>query len=111
MFLQKYKGLILGIVGAVLGVISFVYLKDLDYIYKTGLKLLSVTLIVIGWGIACDSTRFYKKRIIMYRCYYSLFIQSLISEHFLCKEEGKVLYEKNEKCNVAIVMFLMFKWL
>ncbi|EMY5506100.1 hypothetical protein COM04_26535 [Bacillus wiedmannii] len=61
MFLQKYKGLILGIVGAVLGVISFVYLKDLDYIYKTGLKLLSVTLIVIGWVIACDSTRFYKK--------------------------------------------------
>ncbi|EJS68070.1 hypothetical protein ICU_02667 [Bacillus cereus BAG2X1-1] len=32
MFLQKYKGLNLGIVGAVIGVISWVYLKDLDYI-------------------------------------------------------------------------------
>ena len=32
MFLQKYKGLIIGIIGAVMGVISFVYLKDLDYI-------------------------------------------------------------------------------
>ncbi|HGE5782852.1 MULTISPECIES: hypothetical protein [Bacillus] len=62
MFLQKYKGLILGIVGAVLGVISFVYLKDLDYIYKTCLKLFSVTLIIIGWGIASDSNHYYKKR-------------------------------------------------
>ncbi|WP_142330121.1 hypothetical protein [Bacillus pseudomycoides] len=71
MFLQKYKGLILGIVGAVIGVISFVYLKDLDYIYKTCLKLFSVTLIIIGWVIACDSNHFYKKRrIITYRCYF-----------------------------------------
>lgn len=32
MFIQNYKGLMLGVVGAVLGVISFVYFKDLDYI-------------------------------------------------------------------------------
>ncbi|MEM5602816.1 hypothetical protein AAHB52_29080 [Bacillus toyonensis] len=72
MFLQKYKGLILGIVGAVIGVISWVYLKDLDYIYRACLKLFSVTLIIIGWVIACNSNHFYKKRrIITYRCYYS----------------------------------------
>ncbi|MED0988312.1 hypothetical protein [Bacillus nitratireducens] len=62
MFLQKYKGLILGIVGAVIGVISFVYLKDLDYIYRACLKLFSITLIIIGWVIACNSNHFYKKK-------------------------------------------------
>ena len=62
MFLQKYKGLIIGIIGAVMGVISFVYLKDLDYIYKTCLKLFSVTLIVIGWVITSNSDYFYKKK-------------------------------------------------
>ncbi|MBG9687610.1 hypothetical protein QRE62_00910 (plasmid) [Bacillus mycoides] len=62
MFLQKYKGLILGIVGAVICVISFVYLKDLDYIYKACLKLFSITLIIIGWVIVCDSDHFYKKK-------------------------------------------------
>ncbi|EOP55834.1 hypothetical protein KOY_00705 [Bacillus cereus VDM021] len=32
MFFQKYKGLILGIVGAVILALSVIYLKDLDYI-------------------------------------------------------------------------------
>lgn len=62
MFLQKYKGLILGIVGAVIGGISWVYLKDLDYIYRACLKLFSVTLIIIGWVNACNSNHFYKKK-------------------------------------------------
>ncbi|MBE7122172.1 hypothetical protein [Bacillus cereus] len=74
MFLQKYKGLILGIVGAVICILSFLYLKDLDYIYRACLKLFSITLIIIGWVIACNSNHFYKKRrIITYRCYYSPF--------------------------------------
>ncbi|PEU19238.1 MULTISPECIES: hypothetical protein [unclassified Bacillus (in: firmicutes)] len=62
MFLQKYKGLILGIVGVVIEVISFVYLKDLDYMYLTCLKLFSAILILIGWVISCDSNPLYKKK-------------------------------------------------
>ncbi|MEM5635469.1 hypothetical protein AAHH71_30960 [Bacillus toyonensis] len=75
MFLQKYKGLIIGIIGAVIGVISFVYLKDLDYIYKTCLKVFSVTLIVIGWVITSNSDYFYKKRrVVTDKCHYSPFL-------------------------------------
>ncbi|PGT89893.1 hypothetical protein [Bacillus thuringiensis] len=62
MFLQKYKGLILGIVGAVILALSVIYLKDLDYIYRACLKLFSLTLIIIGWVIASDSNHFYKKK-------------------------------------------------
>ncbi|MDM5152624.1 hypothetical protein QUF88_01220 [Bacillus sp. DX1.1] len=72
MFIQKYKGLILGIVGAVILALSVIYLKDLDYIYRACIKIFSLTLIIIGWVIACNSNHFYKKRrIITYRCYYS----------------------------------------
>lgn len=62
MFLQKYKGLILGIVGAVIFSLSVSYLKDLDYIYMACLKLFSITLVIIGWGIVDDSDHFYKKK-------------------------------------------------
>ncbi|MFJ8456061.1 hypothetical protein [Bacillus paramycoides] len=62
MFLQKYKGLIIGIIGAVIGVLSFFYLKDLDYVYRLGLRLFSITLITIGWIIVENSNHFYKKR-------------------------------------------------
>ncbi|PGB76526.1 hypothetical protein COM13_28675 [Bacillus pseudomycoides] len=62
MFLQKYKGLILGIIGAVIYVLSVLYLRDLDYIYKTCIKLFSAILIIIGWVIACESKPFYKKK-------------------------------------------------
>ncbi|MED2184294.1 hypothetical protein [Bacillus wiedmannii] len=72
MFLQKYKGLIIGVIGAVIGILSFFYLKDLDYMYRLGLRLFSITLITIGWIIVENSNHFYKKRImVMYRCYYS----------------------------------------
>lgn len=62
MFLQKYKGLILGIVGAVIYILSVFYLTDLDYMYKTCIKLFSAILIIIGWVIACESNSFYKKK-------------------------------------------------
>ncbi|WP_261782818.1 hypothetical protein [Bacillus sp. 6YEL31] len=62
MFLQKYKGLIIGIIGAVIGILSFFYLKDLDYMYRLGLRLFSITLITIGWIIVENSNRFYKKK-------------------------------------------------
>ncbi|PGE58426.1 hypothetical protein [Bacillus toyonensis] len=62
MFLQKYKGLIIGIIGAVIGILSFFYLKDLDYMYRLGLRLFSITLITIGWIIAENSNHFYKKK-------------------------------------------------
>ena len=62
MFLQKYKGLILGIVGAVILALSVIYLKDLDYTYKACIKMFSLTLIIIGWVIACNSNHFYKKK-------------------------------------------------
>ncbi len=61
MFLQKYKGLIIGIIGAVIGILSFFYLKDLDYVYRLGLRLFSITLITIGWIIVENSNHFYKK--------------------------------------------------
>ncbi|PQZ47925.1 hypothetical protein CQZ94_28450 [Bacillus sp. MYb209] len=62
MFLKKYKGLILGIVGAVIFSLSVIYLKDLDYIYRACLKLFSITLVIIGWCIVDDSDHFYKKK-------------------------------------------------
>lgn len=62
MFLQKYKGLIIGLIGAVIGILSFFYLKDLDYMYRLGLRLFSITLITIGWIIVENSNHFYKNK-------------------------------------------------
>ncbi|SDD51597.1 hypothetical protein SAMN04487767_106293, partial [Bacillus wiedmannii] len=41
---------------------SFFYLKDLDYMYRLGLRLFSITLITIGWIIVENSNHFYKKK-------------------------------------------------
>jgi hypothetical protein len=60
MFFQKYKGLIIGIIGGIMTVISFLYFQDLDFIYRTGLKIFSVSLIVIG-GIIVENSNHYDK--------------------------------------------------
>ncbi|ENQ3080397.1 hypothetical protein ACEOWG_003689 [Bacillus cereus] len=62
MFFQKYKGLILAIAGAVIYIVTTLYLKDLEYVYRVCIKISAGIMIVVGGIIVEDSNRFYKKK-------------------------------------------------
>ncbi|WP_242217693.1 hypothetical protein [Bacillus cereus group sp. BfR-BA-01380] len=62
MFFQKYKGSILAIVGAVIYMITTLYFKDLEYVYRVCIKILAGIMIIIGGIMIEESNRFYKKQ-------------------------------------------------
>lgn len=62
MFFQKYKGLILAIAGAVIYIVTTLYFKDLEYVYKICIKISAVIMIIVGGIIVEDANRFYKKQ-------------------------------------------------
>ncbi|HDX9579205.1 TPA: hypothetical protein ROX88_002779 [Bacillus pseudomycoides] len=62
MFFQKYKGSILAIVGAVIYMVTTLYFKDLEYVYRVCIKISAVIMIIIGGIMIGESNRFYKKQ-------------------------------------------------
>ncbi|MEH7461676.1 hypothetical protein V7166_06075 [Bacillus thuringiensis] len=62
MFFQKYKGLILAIAGAVIYIVTTLYFKDLEYVYKICIKISAGIMIIVGGIIVEDANRFYKKQ-------------------------------------------------
>ncbi|WP_020060287.1 hypothetical protein [Bacillus sp. 123MFChir2] len=62
MFFQKYKGLILTIVGAVIYMVTTLYFKDLEYVYRVCIKIFAAIMIIVGAIMIEDSNRFYKKQ-------------------------------------------------
>ncbi|WP_459501802.1 hypothetical protein [Bacillus sp. C1] len=61
MFLKKYNGLLLAIVGAAIAVFAVLYLQHLPYIYKLCIKIFAALLVMIGWTIASETKHSYKK--------------------------------------------------
>lgn len=62
MFFQKYKGLILAIAGAVIYMVTTLYFKDLEYVYRVCIKISAGVMIIIGGIMIEGSNRFYKKQ-------------------------------------------------
>lgn len=62
MFFQKYKGLILAIAGAVIYMVTTLYFKDLEYVYRVCIKISAGIMIIIGGIMIEGSNRFYKKQ-------------------------------------------------
>ncbi|WP_035436018.1 hypothetical protein [Bacillus sp. UNC322MFChir4.1] len=62
MFFQKYKGSILAIAGAVIYMVTTLYFKDLEYVYRVCIKISAGIMIIIGGIMIEESNRFYKKQ-------------------------------------------------
>lgn len=62
MFFQKYKGSILAIAGAVIYMVTTLYFKDLEYVYRVCIKISAGIMIIIGGIMIEGSNRFYKKQ-------------------------------------------------
>ncbi|CAM4151928.1 hypothetical protein BAMA_05360 [Bacillus manliponensis] len=50
----KYKGLIIATIAAIVYVVTELYLTDLEYMYRTGIKFLAMVAFVIGGIIVAD---------------------------------------------------------
>ncbi|KEK25341.1 hypothetical protein [Bacillus gaemokensis] len=61
MFLHKYKGLILAIVGVAIYIFVALYLQNLAYTYKFCIKIFAALLVLIGWVIVSETKHSYKK--------------------------------------------------
>ena len=61
MFFQKYKGLIMVVLSAVIHVVITLYFENSEYIWRVAIKLFAIILFIIGWCFVFESNRYYKK--------------------------------------------------